>query len=215
MKVGVILILVIMVALLFNLLGFLFKIGYAPFADEVLVAGAALEILGALVLLLLGKPAGGKSNKLPLALLASALLAGLCYLFLGQLFFYNETKLEEAWQHREMQYPRQWIAHLGDLEFEEFGDRMTTFATTANFCYGYLDTEKGHLAKIPRKEQLVIRHNCLLVNKLYLKSKLFQDQCVSYEKSLFIQKKYFSSSVLLSKADSLAIEAALDSIASQ
>lgn len=213
MKARVVLILVVMAALLFNLLGFLFKIGCAPFADEVLVAGATLEILGALVLL--GKLTGGKSNKLPLVLLASALLAGLCYLFVGQLFFYNETKLIEAWQHREMQYPRQWIAHLGDLEFEEFGDRMTTFAATANFCYGYLDTEKGHLAKIPENEQLVIRHNCLLVNKMYLNSKLFQNQCTGYEKSLFIQKKYFSSSVLLSKADSLAIKAALDSVASQ
>ena len=213
MKARVALILLVMAALLFNLLGCLCKIGCAPFANEVLVAGIALEILAALVLL--GNPADGKNSKLPLVLLASALLAGLCYLFLGRLFFYDDTKLTEAWQHREMQYPRQWIAHLADLEFEEFCDRMTTFATTTNFCYGYLDTEKGHLAKIPRKEQLVIRCNCLLVNNLYLNSKLFHNQCVSYEQSLFIQEKYFSSSVLLSKTDSLAIKAALDSVASQ
>src|SRR5438105_960409 len=116
--------LLVFVALLFNLLGFLLKTGYAPLADDVLIAGAALEIVGALVLL--GKPQASSSNKMPVVLLVSALLASLCYLFWGQLFFYDDRRLAEAWQHRETRYPQQWIAHLGNLEFVEFGDRITT-----------------------------------------------------------------------------------------
>ena len=52
--------LLVFVALLFNLLGFLLKTGYAPLADDVLIAGAALEIVGALVLL--GKPQASSSK---------------------------------------------------------------------------------------------------------------------------------------------------------
>ena len=63
---------------------------------------------------------------------------------------------------------------------------MTEFATTTNFCYGFFDVEKPS-SQYTKQEQLVSKHNCIAVNKVYINSPLFLNKKITYDSTLFIR----------------------------
>jgi len=117
-------------------------------------------------------------------------------------FKYDYYKLEKAWDKNDSLYLKDWVKNLEGLDFVSFVNRTSEFATTTNFCFGYLDTEGDVDRRWSRDQKSSIKYNVYMVNLMYLQSCIFLNKKIPFDSTLYIQEKYWNDSTLF-KADDL------------
>jgi hypothetical protein len=118
-----------------------------------------------------------------------------------QEFVFDVNELDRAWQNNDSLYLKQWVFHLEEQSFRSFADKVTSFATSTNFCFGFFDLGVDLNHKYTDRQKMAMMYNAIKVNKTYLSSCLFLNKKIIFDSTLFIQNNYWNDSTLFNDTD--------------